>query len=159
MAAEPVRAAIHVDALPERVFAYFTDAEAMVAWMGDSARLEPTVGGEFAVDVRGVAVRGRYLELDPPHRLVFSWGHEGSAELPPAASTVEVRLVPARGGTNVVIEHRDLPGPRVAGHRRGWDMFLRRLAVAAGGEAGELGPPADCVSARPRRSTGAAGPG
>ena len=159
MAAEPVRAAIHVDALPERVFAYFTDAEAMVAWMGDSARLEPTVGGAFAVDVRGVAVRGRYLELEPPHRLVFSWGHEGSTELPPAASTVEVRLTAARGGTDVVIEHRDLPEPRVAGHRRGWDMFLPRLAAALAGEASDLGPPADCVSARPRRSTGAAGRG
>jgi uncharacterized protein YndB with AHSA1/START domain len=154
MTVEPIRAAIHVAAPPERVFAYFTDADAMVAWMGDRARLEPTVGGEFAVDVRGVAVRGRYLALDPPHRLVFSWGHEGSAELPPAASTVEVRLVPARGGTNVVIEHRDLPEPRAAGHRRGWETFLGRLAAVAVG--GDPRPPDDCISARPPRSTAVA---
>jgi uncharacterized protein YndB with AHSA1/START domain len=131
MPAEPVRAAIHVDAPPERVFRYFTDADAMLAWMGDRARLEPAPGGAFAVDVRGVAVRGRYLELDPPHRLVFSWGHEGSEELPPGASTVEVRLAAAHGGTRVVIEHRDLPAARAAGHGRGWRVFLSRLADAA----------------------------
>jgi uncharacterized protein YndB with AHSA1/START domain len=132
--AEPVRAGIHVDAPPERVFAYFTDADAMVEWMGDRARLVPVPGGEFAVDVRGVGVRGRYVEVEPPHRLVFSWGHEGSAVLPPGASTVEVRLRPANGGTHVVIEHRDVPPAHTPGHARGWPMFLGRLAeaIAAG---------------------------
>ncbi len=127
--ADPIRAAIHIAAAPERVFTYFTDADAMVAWMGERARLEPVVGGAFAVDVRGVAVRGSYLVLEPPRRLVFSWGHEGSAELPPGASTVEVRLTPARGGTDVLVEHRDLPAARAAGHERGWGTFLARLAA------------------------------
>ena len=36
---------------------------------------DPVEGGTFAVDVCGVAVRGRYLTVEPPHRLVFSWGH------------------------------------------------------------------------------------
>jgi uncharacterized protein YndB with AHSA1/START domain len=142
--AEPFRAGIHVDAPPERVFAYFTDADAMVAWMGDRARLVPVPGGEFAVDVRGVGVRGRYVAVEPPHRLVFSWGHEGSAELPPGASTVEVRLRAANGGTNVVIEHRDLPPARAPGHARGWRMFLGRLAgTAASGRAIAV-PPEPC---------------
>lgn len=141
--AEPIRAAIHIDAAPERVFAYFTEADALTEWMGERARLDPVVGGAFAVDVRGVAVRGSYEVVDPPHRLVFSWGHEGSAELPPGASTVEVRLTPARGGTSVVVEHRGLPGARVPGHGRGWGMFLDRLAgvvsAAGAGACGGLG--------------------
>lgn len=133
--AEPIRSAIHIDAAPERVFAYFTDPAAMTEWMGDRAQLEPVVGGAFAVDVRGVAVRGRYEAVEPPHRLVFSWGHEGSEELPPGASEVEVRLTPARGGTRVVIEHRGLPDARAAGHERGWGIFLPRLAEVASGAA------------------------
>ena len=140
--AEPIRSAIHIDAAPERVFAYFTDPDAMTEWMGDRAALDPVEGGGFAVDVRGVAVRGRYVVVEPPHRLVFSWGHEGSAELPPGSSTVEVRLQPARGGTNVVIEHRDLPDARAPGHDRGWRTFLGRLADVAEGR-----PPGDPESA------------
>jgi uncharacterized protein YndB with AHSA1/START domain len=137
MASEPLTASVHVEALPERVFAYFTDPEAIVRWMGDYAMLDARPGGEFAVDVNGVPVRGRYLEVDPPHRLLISWGHAGSDRLPPGASTVEVRLTPAAGGTDVEIVHRDLPEPDAAGHARGWRHFLDRLAIAgAGGDAG-----------------------
>jgi uncharacterized protein YndB with AHSA1/START domain len=142
--AEPIRAAIHIEAAPERVFAYFTDADAMTAWMGDRAALDPVAGGGFAVDVRGVAVRGEYVLIEPPHRLVFSWGHEGSEELPPGASTVEVRLTPARGGTTVVVEHRDLPDPRAPGHERGWNLFLARLAETAASGRPLVVPPAPC---------------
>ena len=133
--AEPIRAGIHVVAAPEQVFRYFCDADAMLAWMGDRATLDPVEGGAFAVDVRGVAVRGTYLAVEPPHRVVFSWGHEGSAELPPDSSVVEVRLTAAGSGTRVVIEHRDLPARRAEGHGRGWRLFLGRLAVAAAGGA------------------------
>jgi uncharacterized protein YndB with AHSA1/START domain len=128
VAAEPVRAGIHIDAPPERVFPYFTDAGALCAWMAERATLEPAPGGAFSAEVRGVRVRGSFLAVQPPHRIVFSWGHEGSDVLPPGASTVEVRLTATRGGTDVVIEHRDLPDAHAPGHARGWRMFLARLA-------------------------------
>jgi uncharacterized protein YndB with AHSA1/START domain len=132
VAAEALTASVHIDARPEVVFAYFTEPEAMVRWMGDSAVLDATPGGEFSVDVNGVPVRGRYLEVDPPHRLVVSWGHAGSARLPPGASIVEVRLDPVGDGTEVHVTHRDLPEPDAAGLARGWSQFLARLAAAAG---------------------------
>jgi uncharacterized protein YndB with AHSA1/START domain len=137
MATEPLTASVHVEAQPERVFAYFTDPEAIVRWMGDYALLDATPGGEFAVDVNGVPVRGRYLEVQPPHRLLISWGHAGSERLPPGASTVEVLFTAAAGGTDVEIVHRGLPEPDAVGHARGWRHFLDRLAVAgAGGDPG-----------------------
>jgi uncharacterized protein YndB with AHSA1/START domain len=138
MAAEPLTASVHVDAQPERVFAYFTDPAAIVRWMGDYALLDATPGGEFAVDINGVPVRGRYLEIEPPHRLLISWGHAGSERLPPGASTVEVRLRSVGGGTDVEIIHRGLPEPDAAGHARGWRHFLDRLVVA--GTGGDPGP-------------------
>jgi uncharacterized protein YndB with AHSA1/START domain len=128
---EPVTATVHVAAEPRRVFRYFTEPERMVRWMGDFARLEAEPGGEFAVDVRGVAVRGRYLEVEPPHRLLFSWGHAGSDRLPPGASTVEVRFVAEDGGTRVELVHRDLEEPEASGHERGWWHFLGDLVHAA----------------------------
>jgi uncharacterized protein YndB with AHSA1/START domain len=137
MAAEPVGASIHVRAEPERVFAYFTQPEAMVRWMGDYALLDATPGGEFAVDINGVPVRGRYLEVEPPRRLLISWGHAGSEHLPPGASIVEVLLTAVGDGTEVRVVHRGLPEPDAAGHARGWRHFLGRLAIAgAGGDPG-----------------------
>ena len=75
MTAEVVTASVHIDAPPERVYEYFTRPEAIVRWMGDYARLEPEPGGQFTVDVNGAPVRGRFRLLDPPHRLVISWGY------------------------------------------------------------------------------------
>jgi uncharacterized protein YndB with AHSA1/START domain len=135
---EPFRQAVHIAAEPERVFEYFTKPEAIVQWMGDYAVLDPRAGGEFTLDINGVPVRGRYLEIDPPHRLVISWGHAGSDTFPPGASTVEITLTPDDGGTTVLIVHRGLPVPEAAQHALGWPHFLDRLVAA--GSGGDPGP-------------------
>jgi uncharacterized protein YndB with AHSA1/START domain len=136
MTAEPVRAQIRIDAPPERVWEFFTRPEAIVRWMGEHAVLAPWPGGEFTVNIKGSPVRGQYLELEPPHRLVVSWGYAGSQDLPPGASTLEVRLVRDGSGTRVQLEHRDLPDPEVPGHAEGWAHYLARLAVAGTGGPG-----------------------
>ena len=133
MAAEPVLATVHVDAPPERVYEYFVRPEAIVTWMGDYAVLEAEPGGQFTVDVKGAPVRGRFLDLDPPHRLLISWGYAGSDDLPPGASTVEIRLTAERGGTRVDLEHRDLPAAQLPDHVSGWTHYLARLVLAAAG--------------------------
>jgi uncharacterized protein YndB with AHSA1/START domain len=140
MAAEPVTASVFVKAAPARVYEYFTHPEAIVRWMGEYAVLEPTPGGEFTVDVRGAPVRGRYLELDPPHRLLISWGYAGSAQLKPGASTIEVRFIAEPGGTRVELEHRDLLDDQRHDHTVGWTHYLARLQLAAAGEDPGLDP-------------------
>ncbi len=129
MTADPLTASIHIDATPEQVFEFFVRPEALVAWMGEHAVLDPHPGGEFTVDIRGVPVRGRYLEVEPPHRLLISWGHAGSDRLPPEASLVEVRLHTTGDGTTVTVSHTGLPEPEATGHPRGWRLFLRQLAT------------------------------
>ena len=126
-------ASVHIAAPPERVFEYFTRPDAMVRWMGRVARLDPQPGGEFSLDFKEARVRGRYLEVDPPQRLVITWGHEGSDLLPPGASTLEVTFSPQTDGTTVHIVHRDLPEPEMPRHSLGWRHFLPRLANAAAG--------------------------
>jgi len=138
MAAEPYTASVHIEARPEQVFEYFTRPEAIVRWMGDYAVLDPRPGGEFTLDINGVPVRGRYVEVESPRRLVISWGHAGSERLPPGASTVEVTLTPDADGTTVEVVHRDLPEVDAAQHALGWEHFLERLVVAGGG--GDPGP-------------------
>jgi uncharacterized protein YndB with AHSA1/START domain len=124
---------VHIAAEPERVYEYFTNAEAIVRWMGDYAVLDPRPDGEFTLDINGVPVRGRYVELNPPHRIAISWGHAGSNLLPPGASTVEITLVAERGGTTVRLLHRGLPEAEAHGHALGWPHFLERLTIAGGG--------------------------
>lgn len=137
MAAKRYTASVHIAAEPEQVFDYFIRPEAIVRWMGDYALLDPRPGGEFTLDINGVPVRGRYLELDPPRRLVISWGHAGSERLPPGASTVEITLSKEGEGTTVRIVHRALPEPEASQHALGWPHFLARLVIAgAGGNPG-----------------------
>jgi uncharacterized protein YndB with AHSA1/START domain len=145
MTADRLTAYVHVDAPPERVYDYFTRPESIVRWMGDYALLEPEPNGRFHLDIRGTPVRGRYLELDPPHRLLISWGYAGSDELPPGASIVEVRLVPEQAGTRVELEHRNLSETQRRPHAIGWQHYLARLhATIATGDAGpDPGMPSD----------------
>ncbi len=53
--------------------------------------------------------RGAYLTVDPPHRVVFSWGIPGSHALPLGGSTVEFVLTHDGDDTLVVLTHRGLP--------------------------------------------------
>ena len=102
----PYRTFIDIAAPPDQVYPYLTRPDAIVTWMGDYAVLDAVPGGVFHLDINGVPVRGRYLELDPPHRLLISWGHAGSEVLPPGEA---------------------------AQHAIGWPRFLARLALAGTG--------------------------
>jgi uncharacterized protein YndB with AHSA1/START domain len=128
---------IEIAAAPTEVFGYLVSEAGMAAWMGQYASLDARVGGVFAVDIAGYPIRGRYLEVDAPHRVVVSWGVAGSAELPPGTSTVTFTLTPISTGTRVDLVHAGLPDPEVPGHVDGWTHFLLRLRIAAtGGVAG-----------------------
>jgi uncharacterized protein YndB with AHSA1/START domain len=126
--ADPVRYSIEIAAAPEVVFDYFTRPELMLTWMGESAVLDARPGGEFTMGIRGTLVRGEYLEVQRPRRIVFSWGHLGSPTLPPGVSRVEVRLDPVAAGTLVEIIHSGLPAEHVPPHERGWRRFGNQLA-------------------------------
>lgn len=128
---------VEIDATPEEVFRYLTEPSAMVQWMGQSAVLEAVPDGRFEVDVNGVPIRGRYVELDPPHRLVVSWGAEGNDVLPPGSTRLEFTLTPTASGTQLRLVHSELPEDEAAKHAEGWMHFLSRLRIAAaGGDAG-----------------------
>lgn len=122
---------IEIDASPAAVFDYLTTDAGMTAWMGQHAQLDPRPGGDFAVDIAGYPIRGTYLHIERPTRVVVSWGVAGSADLPAGASTVEFRLTAIDSGTRVDLVHSDLPEPDLAGHADGWEHFLPRLRLAA----------------------------
>ena len=130
------RDSIYIDAEPRVVFEYFVDPAALVQWMGDRAILDARPGGRFILFFDERAVEGRYVEIDPPRRVVITWGRARSATFPPGASTLVVTLTPEGRGTRVAIVHSGLPNDELDRHVAGWRHYLMRLAlVAAGGTA------------------------
>lgn len=135
---------VRVDASPETVFEYFTRPEKLQRWMGLAAETDGRPGGAWRVDFngRGSVAAGELVELEPPERIVFTWGWEQSEAapfyLPPGATTVEVTFTPDGDGTLVRLEHRDLPPDLRLMHGFGWEHSLSRLAVA--GSGGDPGP-------------------
>ena len=132
---------LHIDASPETVFAFFTDPALMVRWKGTKATLDPRPGGIYRVEMsEQVIAVGEYVELDPPSRLVLTWGWEGGyASTLPGSSRVEITLTPDGDGTRLHLVHSGLPSAEAAeAHSYGWDEYMPRLAIAAAG--GDPGP-------------------
>jgi uncharacterized protein YndB with AHSA1/START domain len=133
---------VAIGASPETVWEFLVDPDKATRWMGQTASFEPRPGGLYRVEViPGNTAVGEFVELDPPRRLVFTWGWEpgGAGTLPVGSSTVEIELIPDGDGTLLRFSHRDLPNAEsVQRHGHGWDHYLARLAVAATG--GDPGP-------------------
>ena len=125
-----ISTSVRIAAPPEVVFPYFTDPQLMVSWIGERVDLDARPGGKFAVDFAGTAARGSYVAVEPPHRVVFTWGIPDDATLPPGSSTVEVVFVADGADTIVNLTHRDLPPDREPSHHEGWEGCLAALVSA-----------------------------
>jgi uncharacterized protein (TIGR02453 family) len=129
-----------IDAAPETVFSFFCDRGRWLSWQGVTAEIDPRPGGTFRMNVRGDGyATGEFVVIDPHERIVWTWGWE-SQELgvPPGSSTVEVTFEPQRGGTLVRLTHAGVPPEALAPHAEGWNHYLDRLVLRAGG--GDPGP-------------------
>lgn len=115
------------------VYRHLTTVDGLKRWIADDAEVDPTPGGRVRwTHENGATMVGRFVELEPPRRLVFTYGWEGNLMgLPPEASTVEIELEEREGTTTLRLSHRGIPPESVEDHRRGWVFFLGRLRDAA----------------------------
>ena len=147
----------------ERVFQAWIDPEQLRQWLAPRrvtsphAEVDARVGGEFRVSMKSRAMLpfahlpgpytelvhmvGRYLEIEPPERLVFTVGWEGlpTMHLDREATTVTVEFHERGEETEVVLTHERQPNRRVqAFHWYGWTGSLRKLGKLLGGEPGPV---------------------
>ena len=124
----------------ETVFAFLTEADKMTRWIGRAVELDPRAGGIFRVNVNGRdIIRGEFVEVRPPRRVVFTWGWEGEGrQVRPGSTTVEITLEPDGEDTLLRLCHRGLTGEDREKHVLGWAHYTPRLQVAA--EGGDPGP-------------------
>jgi uncharacterized protein YndB with AHSA1/START domain len=126
---DPLIATIRIAAPPTVVFPYLIDPPLLARWFGDAAGSVPEPGGAFALAINGSKpVRGQFLTIDPPKRVVFTWGVPDNDVLPPGSTTVEIVLTPDGTDTVVELTHRDLPRSEMASHKAGWTGLLDLLA-------------------------------
>lgn len=122
-----------IDAAPDVVFDFFVDPVKILRWMGTDVEIDPRPGGTFWLNVTGQDIAsGAYLAVEPPHRVVFTWGWEGSTDVPPGSSTVTITLTAEGDKTLVELRHNGLPGGDDA-HGRGWAHFIARLVTVSEG--------------------------
>jgi uncharacterized protein (TIGR03086 family) len=122
----------------DETFALITQPDRLRRWQVITARVDLRAGGDYRwTIIPGNSAAGTFTEVDPGRRVVFTWGWEGSAELPPGASTVIITLEPAADGTLVHLVHEGLTDEQAASHAAGWNHYLDRLVRAAtDGDAG-----------------------
>jgi len=138
-----VRREISIAARPETVWEFLVDSEKATRWMGLEATLDARPGGSYVVRViPGSTARGEFVQVDPPRRLVFTWGwdagEDGPNPVPPGSTTIEIELVPDGDGTLLRFLHGLSTIEDAERHAHGWAHYLERLAIAAGG--GDAGP-------------------
>ena len=117
------------------VFAFLTDPEKIVQWMGSEAVTETHPGGLYLLKGVGSAnARGAFREVVPVHRLAYTFGWDGGQEVPPGSSLIEIDLIERDGGTLLRMTHSGLPtAEQAAAHATGWAHYLERLTIAATG--------------------------
>lgn len=124
---------IQIAASAERIFRSLVDPDEIPLWWGEEdgyqvveARVDLRVDGAYrldAIDGSGTryAVVGRYLEIDPPRRLSYTW-------IPSFAddhSVVTITLEPVGERTRVRVDHTRIGSREGAeSFRRGWVDIL-----------------------------------
>ncbi len=131
---------IMIDATPDTIWPFLTEADRHVEWEGTKVELDPRPGGIYRVLVAGeFQSAGEFVEVVPKERLVFTFGWEQEGNpITPGSTTVEITLHPEGTKTRVRLVHRGLPDDNaVEQHTQGWTHYLDRLALrAAGGDPG-----------------------
>jgi uncharacterized protein YndB with AHSA1/START domain len=102
------------------IYSAWLDTRQHSAFTGDTAVIEPAIGGRHSTF--GGYASGTMLELEPHRRIVLSWR---STEFPEGSpdSRLEVTLEDTAGGTLVTILHTQIPEGQGDRYKDGWIQY------------------------------------
>lgn len=115
----------------EDVFEAWTDAEIFKRWWGPpgttttAAEIDAQVGGSYRITMRlsdgdTVYLKGRFVEVERPSKLVYTWAWEEDDGVGPE-SRVTVAFVAVGDETDVTVHHEQLPNEESRDrHSHGW---------------------------------------
>ncbi|MCP5109354.1 MAG: SRPBCC domain-containing protein [bacterium] len=127
-----------IAAAPERVFRALTDPQEVVKWWGAKdlyqtesweSDLRPAgawKGSGTNADGRPFEVKGKFLEVDPPRLLSFTWEPSWDEWQLDTPTTVRIELTPTAEGTHIKLIHSGFAGHQesLQGHQEGWPRVL-----------------------------------
>lgn len=135
------------DVPPKEVFRAWIDPEWLVRWLFPSRDVrmqietfDPRPGGAYCYrfhtpDGGTDVVLGRFLAIEEPSRLIFTWSWAPPDPDAGIETQVRVDLAPDRRGTRLVLTHERLPSARRREeHRNGWTGALTHLGESLGGK-------------------------
>ena len=129
----------------QRVFDAWTKAEEIKAFHAPGplhvalAEIDLRVGGKYRIhmvepDGKEHRVSGVYKEVDPPKKIVYSWGWDGDHEV--KDSTVTIEFHDRDGSTEVVLIHEGINSEKErTGHTSGWTAIIDKLEAKYSGGA------------------------
>jgi uncharacterized protein YndB with AHSA1/START domain len=132
-----------IAATPERLFELWTDPEELAKWWGPEGFTTPTYsmdvrpGGRWHTTMRRPdgtehVVSGIYRAIEPPKRLVFTWGWDDDAGMRGHETEVTVTFEPAPGGTRMMlVQQTFVDADSRDRHEHGWGSSFVRLAREA----------------------------
>src|SRR5258708_8356521 len=121
----PFEKSVLVPLSADETFALITEPDRLRRWQTITARVDLRAGGDYRwTIIPGHSARGTFTEVEPGRRVVFTWGLEGDAGLPPGASTVTITLEPPADGAIVRLAPGGLTHPQAAPPPRGWTPHL-----------------------------------
>lgn len=120
---------VRIHAPREGVFRYFTDSRRFAAWWGAGSSIDPRPGGAVVVRYpNGVEASGEVLEIEPPARIVFTYGYASGQPIPPGASRVTILFAEEAGGTRLDLRHEFAESAVRDQHVQGWRYQLAVFA-------------------------------
>lgn len=150
MATETVLVSEVIPAAPERIYAAWLDSRMHSRFTGDTATVQPFVGGRHTAF--GGYIEGRTVEMIDGRRIVQTWR---STEFPAGAadSRLEVQLEPTLGGTLVTLLHTEIPEGQSDRYRQGWlEYYLGPMKKYFGRPVRPTAARAMAAAAKPRRA-------
>ena len=141
-----------IDAPVPLVFLAWTSQEHAARWWGplgfaiESCRLDARPGGTYRVTMRSAEGTprtkvGTYREIDPPHRLTFTYAWEDASGVAGHEMLITVTFQPQGDRTLLTLHQTGFNDiPERDSHREGWTGCFERFAAFAVVLSADLSP-------------------